>query len=66
MKARFKPWYQSKTLWFNAIVGGLATAEASLHVLQPVTGEKTFAVLALSLAVGNAILRVISTQGITR
>jgi hypothetical protein len=25
-----KPWWQSKTLWFNALVGGLAAAETSL------------------------------------
>lgn len=63
---KMKKWYRSKTLWFNAIMAGLAAAEASVNLLQPVAGDKAFGLLAIALAVGNAILRVVSTQGISR
>lgn len=64
--AKVKKWYLSKTIWFNMIMAGLAAAEASVNLLQPVAGERSFALLAVTLAVGNAILRVVSTQGLSR
>lgn len=65
MKFR-KKWYRSKTLWFNGIMAGLAAAEASAHLLAPITGDKSFAAISLAMVVGNAFLRVISTEGLTR
>lgn len=64
--AKVKKWYLSKTIWFNMIMAGLAAAEASVNLLQPVAGDRAFAYLAVTLAVGNAILRVVSTQGLSR
>lgn len=66
MPARKKPWWRSKTLWFNALVGALAAAEASFGVLQPLVPANAYAVLSFLLIVGNAALRVISTAALTR
>jgi len=59
-----KKWYRSKTLWFNAIVAALVALEASLGQLSSFIPANWYAILAIILPVGNAILRVISTTGI--
>lgn len=56
-----KPWYKSKTIWFNIVVASLVALEASFSMLQPMLPINTYGILATVLAVGNAILRVIST-----
>ena len=56
-----KPWWRSRTLWFNLVVGLLAAAEAGLGLLQPVLPVNAYAVLAFGLAVGNAGLRVVTS-----
>ena len=61
-----KKWYASKTLWFNVIVTALIALEQSLSVLQTLVPVNTYAIAVTVLAVGNAILRVITTQGITK
>lgn len=60
-----KPWYKSKTLWFNAAAGTLAAAEANIHILQPMLGDQAYPILMMSVVIGNAILRVITTQGLS-
>jgi hypothetical protein len=60
-----KPWYQSRTLWLNAIVLMLAAAEAQLGVLKDVLPGGLFAWVAFGLPVANAALRLISTTAIT-
>lgn len=60
-----KPWWQSKTLWLNAIAAGLVALDA---VLGPLIKDHTTAVyvgLSIFLAIANAMLRVITTQAIT-
>ena len=59
-----KRWWRSRTLWFNALVAALTAAEMSLHVVQPLLGEHTYQVIAFVLAVGNAALRMVSTQAL--
>lgn len=61
-----KPWWQSKTLWVNAITAALAALEISTGVLQSVLPVNIYAVIAVSLPVVNAILRVVTSQGLTR
>lgn len=53
---------RSKTMWFNAIVAGLAAAEGVFSLLQPFVPGNTYAWLTVILTVGNAFLRVITTQ----
>lgn len=59
-----KPWWKSKTLRFNALVAALAALEASASLLQPLLGEAVYPVLVVVLTIGNAVLRVITSQGI--
>jgi hypothetical protein len=59
-----KRWWRSRTLWFNATVAALAAAETYLQLLQPLLGGHTYQVLAFGLAVGNAVLRLVTTQAL--
>lgn len=59
-----KPWYQSRTLWFNAIVLMLAAAEAQVGVIKDALPGGLYAWLAFGLPVVNALLRFITTTGI--
>lgn len=56
-----KPWWRSRTLWFNGICATLASAEASFGLLQPLLPVNAYAVLAFALPLGNAVLRVLTT-----
>lgn len=60
-----KPWWQSKTLWFNAIVGALGAAEASAGLIQPYVAGNVYGWGLLVLTVGNNVLRFVSTQRLT-
>jgi hypothetical protein len=62
---KLKPWYKSKTIWFNIIVAGLTALEASFSMLQPNIPVSVYGVLLTVLTVGNAALRIISTSTIT-
>jgi hypothetical protein len=59
-----KPWWRSRTIWFNAIVGGLATLEASAHLVAAFVPGNIYGWGLLLLSVGNAMLRIITTQGV--
>lgn len=59
-----KPWWQSRTLWVNALVLALATAETQLNILQGVLPGGLFAWLAFGLPVVNAALRLITTKAV--
>ncbi|MDH2918463.1 MAG: hypothetical protein PXX73_04640 [Sideroxydans sp.] len=59
-----KPWYRSKTLWFNAVVAGLLVLEANFAVLQPYLAGSVYAWFSTVLAVGNAMLRVVTTASL--
>ena len=56
---------KSKTMWFNAIVAGLAALQAGFDVLQPYMSGNVYAYLVTALTVGNAMLRVITTQALS-
>lgn len=60
-----KPWWKSRTLWFNALVAGLAALEASANLMQPYVPGNVYGYGLLVLTVGNAILRIITTQGVS-
>lgn len=59
-----KPWYQSKTLRINAIAAALVALEAGTGMLQPYLSVNLYAAVAVGLPVINAVLRVITTQGL--
>ena len=60
-----KPWWHSRTLWFNLIIAVLAAAEAGLDLLKAMLPFNAFALLAFVLALGNAGLRVITVAALT-
>lgn len=55
-----KPWYYSKTLWFNLISAVLIALEAQFSLLQPYLPGSVYAWIATALTLGNAVLRVVS------
>lgn len=60
-----KPWWHSKTIWFNLLCSALGAAEASIGLLQPAVPVNAYAVLAFVLAVGNGALRVVTRSALT-
>ena len=60
-----KPWYKSKTIWFNIIVAMLAALEASSAMIQPFVQGSVYGYGLLILTIGNAGLRIITTQGLS-
>jgi hypothetical protein len=62
--AECKHWSRSKTLWLNAIVAGMVALEAGTGLLQPLLPVSLYTAVAVSLPVINAVLRVITTQGV--
>ena len=59
-----KAWWKSKTLWFNALVAALAAAEASFSLIQPYVPGNIYGWGLLLLTCGNALLRILTTQGV--
>ena len=53
---------RSKTLMFNLLVAIVASLEGVFTVLQPYVAGNVYAYLTIALTVGNAILRVLTTQ----
>lgn len=65
-KIETKRWYKSKTLLFNIAVSALVALEASFSMLQAFLPADTYAIAVVVLTVGNAMLRIVTTQGLTK
>lgn len=61
-----KPWYRSKTLRVNVLAAGLVALEAGTGALQPYLPMNFYAAMSIGLPIVNAMLRVITTQGLAR
>lgn len=61
-----KKWYRSKTMLFNGAVAALTALEAASGMLQPFLPANAYAMGMVLLAVGNAFLRVVTTEGVGR
>ena len=59
-----KPFWHSRTLWFNTICAALGAAEASMGLVQASLPVNAYGALAFVLAVGNTALRVVTTQAL--
>ncbi|NMG29343.1 hypothetical protein [Aromatoleum evansii] len=59
-----KPWWRSKTLRVNAIAAALVAFEASFGLLQPLLPVNFYSAIAVALPVVNAVLRVVTNQGV--
>ncbi|MDP1681064.1 MAG: hypothetical protein Q8L39_04740 [Burkholderiales bacterium] len=66
MNAEKKPWWKSRTLQFNAVVAGLAALELSAKLIQPYVPGNVYGYGVLLLTVGNAVLRIVTTQGLSK
>jgi hypothetical protein len=60
-----KPWWQSKTLWFNVLMGALGAAEANANLIQPYVAGNIYGWGLMLLTAGNAALRILTTQGLS-
>lgn len=60
-----KPFWQSRTLLINAFAAALVALEAGTGMLQPFLPINFYTALAVGLPVINAVLRVVTTQGVT-
>ena len=49
-------------MMFNLLVAGMAAFEGAFTVLQPHVPGNVYAYLTIALTVGNAMLRVVTTQ----
>ena len=65
---KIKLWFdriiRSRTMWFNAVVAALAALEGVIGMLQGFLPGNVFAYLTIALTIGNAILRVLTTQSL--
>jgi hypothetical protein len=62
-----KPWYRSRTLWFNVSAGVFASLEATtgfMRELLQVQAPTVFGAYAVIVAAANAALRVITTTAL--
>lgn len=61
-----KAWWKSRTLWLNALVLLLATAESQLGVLREALPVNLYALIAIGLPVLNMLLRVVTTAPLAK
>jgi len=64
-----KPWYESKTLWFNVflVVGPTLDALVGMfYMMEPFIAPGVYPFIVLAIGLVNVILRTITTQAITR
>ena len=59
-----KPWYASKTIWFNLIIAAMTMATAATPSLEPLMTPEVYGVLATGVAFINAILRLVTGKPI--
>lgn len=61
-----KRWYKSKTIWVNVGAAALMALEASTGLLKPYMADTFWVAMAVSLPMVNAMLRVITSQGLEK
>ncbi len=59
-----KHWYESKTIWFNAIVIAVGLATSATPALESFMSAEVYAVIATFVAFINAVLRLVTGQPI--
>ncbi len=61
-----KRWYKSKTIWVNVGAAALMALEASTGLLKPYMADTFWVAMAVALPMVNAMLRVITSQGLEK
>jgi hypothetical protein len=59
-----KPWYHSKTIWFNALCLVLGAVELNFKLLEGHIPGAVYSALAFVLPIGNVLLRFITTTAL--
>lgn len=59
-----KHWYESKVIWFNAIVIAVGLATSATPALESFMSAEMYAVIATFVAFINAVLRLVTGQPI--
>ncbi len=60
-----KPFYQSKTIWFNAIAGVFGFLAANVPAIAALVPQPAGAVIGVAVPLINIVLRSITSQPIT-
>lgn len=60
-----KPWWQSRTLWANAVFAALTVLEANIGLIKDHFGPVGYVGALAVIAAVNAALRLITTQPLT-
>ena len=63
-KKALKPWWRSKTLWFNTAVGVGTAIEISFHLVEGYFDPRVYLGLIGIVAGVNVVLRTITAQGV--
>lgn len=61
-----KPWWTSRTLWFNAIVGAMAVLDANTGALMKIFPPDIYQIVVLLIAVINGALRMSTAAAIRK
>lgn len=61
-----KPWWKSRTVWVNIIVGVLSVIETQVELLKPYVPAGWFVIVAIGLPVVNIVLRLVTTTAVTK
>lgn len=62
-----KPWYKSKTIWFNVVTvlaSLFGALPALLPVVEPLISPAVFSVALFTIGVVNVVLRAVTKNGI--
>jgi hypothetical protein len=60
-----KPWWASKTLLFNMLVGGMLALEMNMPSLQGFVDPEMYAYLLLAVNIVNVLLRIVTSAPLT-
>lgn len=63
---RQKPWYLSKTMLFNILVGALLALEMNFPSIQPFLDPQQYAYLAMGINIVNVVLRLFTVSPVTK
>lgn len=66
MPENTKPFWKSKTLWFNVLVAVGTAVEASLSIIQGEFDPKVYLAIVGIVAGLNVVFRFLSTQGLSK
>jgi len=61
-----KPYYQSRTLWFNVALAAFTALSARMDLLQSYLSDGGYLAVMMLVAAVNVYLRTVTHQGVSR